>query len=91
MCQLLILYSNALLGLNHIVEYDFDFTGFSQCFTDSDCTGGTVPAATERECCVETDDGLAFLDGGECTECIGEFSITAFWKYPLPNLYSSWL
>ena len=47
------------------------FAGFSQCFTDNNCTGGTVPAATERECCVETNEGLAFSDDGTCTVCIG--------------------
>ena len=47
--------------------------GFSQCFTDKSCTGDTVPAATERECCVDTNEGLAFADGGACTACIGNY------------------
>ena len=51
--------------------FTFLFAGFSQCFTDKTCTGDTVPAATERECCVDTNEGLAFADGGACTVCIG--------------------
>ena len=45
--------------------------GFSQCFTNTDCTGGLVEAADERACCVGTDDGLSFNDGTTCNLCIG--------------------
>ena len=45
---------------------------FSQCFTDSECTGGTVAAASERECCIQTDSGGAFLSDGMCTACASE-------------------
>ncbi|CAI8012408.1 hypothetical protein GBAR_LOCUS7955 [Geodia barretti] len=44
--------------------------GFSQCFTNTDCTGGLVEAADQRACCVGTDDGLSFNDGTTCTLCI---------------------
>ena len=43
----------------------------SQCFTVSNCTGDQAPAGSERECCVETDTGLSYNDGGTCTVCIG--------------------
>ena len=46
---------------------------FSQCFTDTDCTGGLVVAADQRACCVGTDDGLSFNNG---TTCIS-MSVTA--------------
>ena len=52
------------------------FAGFSQCFTDTSCTGDTIPAATERECCVETNEGLAFFDNGTCNLCIGNCPYT---------------
>ena len=45
--------------------------GFSQCFTDTNCTGRVVVAADQRACCVGTDDGLSFNDGTTCTLCIG--------------------
>ena len=45
--------------------------GLSQCFTSADCTGDQVPASSERECCVGTDTGLSYNDGGTCTVCIG--------------------
>ena len=37
----------------------------------TDCTGDQVPASSQRECCVETDTGLSYNDGGTCTVCIG--------------------
>ena len=51
------------------------FVGFSQCFTTTSCTGGTVPASTARECCIETNEGLSFSDGGTCTVCIGNMQV----------------
>ena len=48
------------------------FAGYFQCFTDTSCTGDIVSAGNEKECCVETNDGLAFSDGGACTLCIGD-------------------
>ncbi|CAI8008867.1 hypothetical protein GBAR_LOCUS6036 [Geodia barretti] len=44
--------------------------GFSQCFTNTNCTGGLVVAADQRACCVGTDDGLSFNDGTTCTLCV---------------------
>ncbi|CAI8047959.1 hypothetical protein GBAR_LOCUS26511, partial [Geodia barretti] len=44
--------------------------GFSQCFTNTDCTGGLVEAADQRACCVGTDDGLSFNNGTTCTLCV---------------------
>ena len=43
----------------------------SQCFTGTDCTGDQVPASSQRECCLRTNDGLSYNDGGTCTVCIG--------------------
>ena len=45
--------------------------GFSQCFTSIGCTGSQVPAATRRECCASTDEGLSYNSGGTCSVCIG--------------------
>ncbi|CAI8020301.1 hypothetical protein GBAR_LOCUS12147, partial [Geodia barretti] len=44
--------------------------GFSQCFTNTNCTGGVVVAADQRACCVGTDDGLSFNDGTTCILCV---------------------
>ena len=41
------------------------------CFTNSDCTGDIIPANDTRDCCVGTDNGLSFLSGSVCTECVG--------------------
>ena len=49
----------------------FSGQGFSQCFISADCTGDQVPAGSEIECCVGTNTGLSYNDGGTCTECIG--------------------
>ena len=48
--------------------------GFSQCFTSTDCTGYQVPAGNQRECCVETNTGLSYNDGGTCTVCIRRYA-----------------
>ena len=45
--------------------------GLSQCFTSSDCTGDEVVSLDKPDCCVGTDDGLAFNDGSSCSLCIG--------------------
>ena len=45
--------------------------GFSQCYSDTACSGSLVPAANQRECCAGTDEGLAYNDGGTCSVCIG--------------------
>ena len=44
----------------------------SRYFTGSDCTGDLVPASSQRDCCVKTNDGLSYNDGGTCTVCIGK-------------------
>ena len=44
--------------------------GFSQYFTNTDCTGDVLPAPGQRDCCVGTDDGLSFHDGSSCNLCI---------------------
>ena len=50
--------------------------GFSQCYTTTSCTGRTVTAVTERDCCVGTDDGLAFRrSSGVCYICVGELRL----------------
>ena len=45
--------------------------GFTQCFTNTNCTGDEVVALDKRDCCVGTDDGLSFSDGSNCSLCIG--------------------
>ena len=45
--------------------------GFSQCFTDTDCTGSLVPAANQKECCAGTNEGFSYNDGGTCNLCTG--------------------
>ena len=45
--------------------------GFSQCFDSTGCTGSQVVARDKRDCCVGTNDGLSFNNGGTCTNCIG--------------------
>ena len=44
---------------------------FSQCYAETNCTGSSVEAATERDCCVGTDDGVAFHSGTSCRACVG--------------------
>ena len=45
----------------------------SVCHRSSDCTGSTILAIDQADCCVGTNDGLAYSDdGGSCTVCIGE-------------------
>ena len=46
--------------------------GFSQCYTGTGCTGSVVPAANQEECCTDTDNGMAFMDAGICTQCTGK-------------------
>ena len=45
--------------------------GFSQCYNSTGCTGSLVGAVDQRDCCVGTNDGLSFSDGGICANCIG--------------------
>ena len=45
--------------------------GFSQCFDSTGCTGSLVGAVDQRDCCVGTNDGLSYNNGGICTNCIG--------------------
>ena len=45
--------------------------GFSQCYSDTACTGSLVPAANQRECCAGTDEGLSYNGDGTCSVCIG--------------------
>ena len=45
--------------------------GFSQCFDSTGCTGSLVGAVHQRDCCVGTNNGLSFNNGGICTNCIG--------------------
>ena len=65
--DMLLLYS--YLSLPHSSRS----TGFAQCYTDTGCLGTTIRATNKRDCCVGTDVGLAFSDGGTCTECIGMY------------------
>ena len=45
--------------------------GFSQCYSDTACSGSLVPADNQRECCAGTDEGLSYSAGGTCNLCIG--------------------
>ena len=45
--------------------------GFSQCFTNTDCTGDEVVVTDRRDCCVGTDDGISFQNGSSCSLCVG--------------------
>ena len=45
---------------------------FSQCYTGTSCSGSIVTAASARECCVDTENGLSYSSNAECTPCIGE-------------------
>lgn len=60
--------------------YFSNHAGLSQlCYSDRDCAGDSFAAATAKDCCVETDDGLSFsLDGVTCTvaECIGKLNVS---------------
>ena len=44
------------------------------CYTDTLCEGDRVPAVSIEDCCVRTDDGLAYSDDSGCTVCIGELN-----------------
>ena len=41
------------------------------CYSSTTCSGDIIPAKSERECCVGTDNGLSFSSGGVCIRCIG--------------------
>ena len=45
---------------------------FSQCYTGTSCSGSIVTAASERQCCVDTETGLSYSNSAGCTTCIGE-------------------
>ena len=45
--------------------------GFSQCYSDTACSGSLVPADNQRDCCAGTDEGLSYSNGGTCNLCIG--------------------
>ena len=51
----------------------FSAQGFSQCYTETNCTGAIVPADSQRECCVETDQGHLFAINDECATCTGKY------------------
>jgi hypothetical protein len=44
--------------------------GFSQCYLDIDCNGTTISATSKKDCCVGTNDGLAYFENGDCSVCI---------------------
>ena len=85
-----------LVLLQAITIFTCITTGSSQCFTSADCMGDQVPAGNQRECCIETNTGLSYNDGGTCTECIGiaiyresstVHNVIAF----APPFHSSWV
>ena len=45
--------------------------GFSQCFNDTICNETVVSATDKFDCCVDTNDGLAWK-GDSCSECVGK-------------------
>lgn len=59
-----------MLFLYHNIIHDY-CPGASQCYTGTDCTGDVVSASDLQSCCVDTDAGLSFNDGGSCSICIG--------------------
>lgn len=63
-----------------VVIYFSNDAGFSQlCYSERDCAGDTFAAATAKDCCVGTDEGLSFsADGVTCTvaQCIGKLSVS---------------
>ena len=65
--------------------------GFSQCFTNTDCTGDFVPAANQKECCAGTDEGLSYNGGGTCNLCIGMSGIAIDYVFDEDYLCSSWI
>ena len=65
--------------LTAIVQYSCSIpTGSCQCFDSVSCTGALVDASNERDCCVGTNNGLSFNDGGICTNCIGMYVTMCF-------------
>ena len=46
----------------------------SRCYIDTNCRGRTLAAIDQADCCIGTNDGIAYLNSeGNCTACIGEF------------------
>jgi hypothetical protein len=43
---------------------------YSQCYIDTGCTGSAIQAADRKECCIGTNDGLSYHEGGTCTQCV---------------------
>ena len=62
------------------------------CYSSTTCSGDVIPASSERECCIGTDDGLSFSSGGVCIRCIGVLSFSpSFFDYILFVIFSSWV
>ena len=51
----------------------------SQCFMENSCTGGVIPeVSNKRDCCVKTNEGLAFFSRQSCSVCIGKCILNLF-------------
>ena len=51
------------------------------CYSSTSCSGDIIPATSERECCVGTDNGLSFSSGGVCIRCIGVLLSFSLYNY----------
>ena len=74
--SLAVFISFAICASNYAVDCGFlslsphIFTGFSQCFSQSNCSGEVIPSSGLCDCCVNQ-NGLSFIDDGTCHPCIG--------------------
>ena len=62
--------------------------GFSQCYSDTACSGSLVPADNQRECCAGTDEGLSYNNGGTCTMCIGMSVVPVAFGFDKQDIYA---
>ena len=61
---------------------------FSQCYSDTACSGSLVPADNQRECCAGTDEGLSYNNGGTCTMCIGMSVVPVAFGFDKQDIYA---
>jgi hypothetical protein len=64
------MFARRVLGAIVLTGVLFATQGYSQCYNDTTCTGNVIPATDRKDCCVRTEDGLSFSDGGTCRGCI---------------------
>ena len=62
-------------------------TAIDDCFTEFQCAGARVPSISQvTECCVNRSDGMSYRLLGECTDCIGMFTVVNISGY-IPVVY----